>query len=198
MELTAHEPKSTTKTKKQQSHGLKTEVNIMMTTTTISVFLNTWANYNKNGADGGFWVDLPCNLDETLERLAASTGEEVDEMEAFINDFETEIKGLEISEYSNIEELNDLAESLDDLDEYDIEKIDAIMEAYGGTLENAIENIDEYTYYSGMTLEDVAYELVDERSELSEFAKRYFDYEAFARDLEIDGYYETSNGVICK
>lgn len=30
MELTAHEPKSSTKTKKQQSYGLKTEVNIMM------------------------------------------------------------------------------------------------------------------------------------------------------------------------
>lgn len=169
----------------------------MMTTTTISVFLNTWANYNENGADGGFWVELPCDLDNVMERLAKSTGEEVDEMEVFINDYETEIEGLEISEYDNIEELNELAEELEKLDEYDVEKIEAIMEAHGETLRNALDNIDNYTYYSGMTLEDVAYKLVEECYELSDFAKRYFDYEAFARDLGYDGYTETNNGVIC-
>lgn len=170
----------------------------MMTTTTISVFLNTWANYNENGADGGFWVELSCDLDDVLERLAESTGEEVDEMEVFINDYETEINGLEISEHENIEELNELADELKRLDEDDIEKIEAIIEADGGTLRDAIDEIDDYTYYSGMTLEDVAYELVEECYELPEFAKRYFDYEAFARDLGYDGYTETTNGVICK
>lgn len=170
----------------------------MMTTTTISVFLNTWANYNENGADGGFWVELPCDLDDVLERLAESTGEEVDEMEVFINDYDTEIEGLEISEYENIEELNELAEELKELDECDIEKIEAIMESRGGTLRNAIDSIDNYTYYSGMTLIDVAYELVEECYDLPDFAKQYFNYEAFARDLGYDGYTETTNGVICK
>lgn len=169
----------------------------MMTTTTISVFLNTWVNYNENGADGGFWVELPCDLDNVMERLAKSTGEEVDEMEVFINDYETEIEGLEIAECDNIEELNELAEELEKLDEYDVEKIEAIMEAHGETLRNALDNIDNYTYYSGMTLEDVAYELVEECYELSDFAKQYFDYKAFARDLGCDGYTETNNGVIC-
>lgn len=170
----------------------------MMTTTTISVFLNTWSNYNENGADGGFWVELPCDLDDVLERLAESTGEEVDEMEVFINDYDTEIEGLEISEYENIEELNELAEELKELDECDIEKIEAIMESRGGTLRNAIDSIDNYTYYSGMTLIDVAYELVEECYDLPDFAKQYFNYEAFARDLGYDGYTETTNGVICK
>lgn len=159
--------------------------------------MNTWANYNENGADGGFWVKLPCDLDNVMERLAKSTGEEVDEMEVFINDCEAEIEGLEISEYDNIEELNELAEDLENLDEDDVEKIEAIMEAHGETLRNAFDNIDNYTYYSGMTLEDVAYELVEESYELSDFAKQYFDYEAFARDLGYDGYIETTNGVIC-
>lgn len=165
---------------------------------TISVFLNTWANYNENGADGGFWVDLPCNLDEAMERLAKSTGEEVDEMEVFINDYETEINGLEISEHESLDELNELAEELERLDEYDLEKIEAIIEACGGTLRDAINNIDDYTYYSGMTLEEVAEELVTECYNLPDFALRYFDYEAFARDLSFDGYTETANGVICR
>ena len=56
----------------------------MTKTALIAVFLNTWGNYNENGADGGFWVNLPCNLDEVLEKLAKSTGEEIDEMEVFI------------------------------------------------------------------------------------------------------------------
>lgn len=169
-----------------------------MTTTTIkiAVFLNTWGNYNENGADGGFWVDLPCNLDEVLEQLAESTGEEVDEMEVFINDTDIDGINLEISEYDSIENLNEIAEQLQDLDEYDIEKICAICEAYNNDIQEAIENIDSYTYYANMTLEDVAYELVDECYDLPEFAKTYFDYAAFARDLGFDGYTETENGVI--
>ena len=167
----------------------------MMKTTLISVFLNTWKNYNENGADGGFWVELPCNLDEVLERLAESTGEDVDEMEVFINDYETDINGLEISENSNISALNETAEELESLDEYDLEKLEAILESDGGSLENALENIDCYEYYSNTTLENLAYEFVEEMN-LPEFAQRYFDYEAFARDLGFDGYTETENGVI--
>lgn len=168
----------------------------MMKTTLISVFLNTWKNYNENGADGGFWVELPCNLDEVLERLAESTGEDVDEMEVFINDFETEINGLDISENTNISDLNETAEELESLDEYDLEKLEAILESDGGSLENALENIDDYTFYANMSLEDVAYEIVDECYDLPEIAQRYFDYAAFARDLGFDGYTETENGVI--
>ena len=168
----------------------------MTKTTLISVFLNTWGNYNENGADGGFWVELPCDIDEALEQLASSTGEEVDEMEVFINDFETDINGLEISENTNISDLNDLAERLEALDKYDLEKLEAILEADGGSLENALDNIDDYTYYANMSLEDVAYEIVDEYYDLPEFAQRYFDYAAFARDLSFDGYTETDNGVI--
>lgn len=40
----------------------------MNTTTAIRIFLNTWKNYNENGADGGFWIDLPCDIDEALEK----------------------------------------------------------------------------------------------------------------------------------
>ncbi len=171
----------------------------MTKTAMISVYLNTWGNYNENGADGGFWVDLPCNLSETLKQLAESTGERLEDMEVFVNDYDTDFNGVEISEDSNLSELNELAEQLAELDESDIEKLGAILEADGGTLENALENLDNYTYYSGMTLLDVAYELVEEcYSNLPEIALRYFDYEAYARDLGFDGYTETSNGVVCR
>lgn len=168
------------------------------TTTLISVFLNTWSNYNKNGADGGIWVDLPCNLDEVLEQLASSTGEDVAEMEVFVGDYTSELEGVEISEYTSVSDLNDLAEQVEALDEYDLEKLEAILEANGGSFENALNDIDDYIYYSNMSLLDVAYEIVDECYDLPEIAQRYFDYEAFARDLSFDGYTETENGVICR
>ena len=170
----------------------------MMTTTLISVFLNTWGNYNENGADGGFWIELPCNLDEVLERLAASTGEDVDKMEVFINDFETEISGLEISENTDISDLNDLAEQLESLNEYELEKLEAILESDGGSLENALDNIDDYIYYSNMSLEDVASEMIDEGvfGDIPDSIINYIDTSAIARDLGYDGYTETENGVI--
>ena len=172
----------------------------MMTTTLISVFLNTWGNYNENGADGGFWVELPCNLDEVLERLAASTGEDVDEMEVFINDFETEINGLEISENTDISDLNDIAEQLETLDECDLEKLEAILEAEGGSVEDALENMDDYIYYSNMSLEDVVYEMITEGvfGDIPDSIINYIDTSAIARDLSCDGYTETKSGVICR
>ena len=100
------------------------------------------------------------------------------------------------SENTNISDLNDLAERLEALDKYDLEKLEAILEADGGSLENALDNMDDYTYYANMSLEDVAYEIVDECYDLPEIAQRYFDYAAFARDLGFDGYTETENGVI--
>ena len=169
-----------------------------MTTTLISVFLNTWGNYNENGADGGFWVELPCNLDEVLERLAASTGEDVDEMEVFINDFETEISGLEISENTDISDLNDIAEQLESLDKYDLEKLEAILEADGESLENALDNMDDYIFYANQSLEDVASEMIDEGvfGDIPDSIINYIDISAIARDLGYDGYIETENGVI--
>ena len=168
----------------------------MTKTVLISVFLNTWRNYNENGADGGFWVNMPCNIEETLEKLAKSTGEEIDEMEVFINDYETDINGLEIGEHTDLETLNETAEQLEALDDYDIEKLESILEADGGSLEDALENMDDYTFYAHMSLEDVAYEIVEECYNLPDFALQYFDYAAFARDLGFDGYTETDNGVI--
>lgn len=165
------------------------------TMTKLSVFLNTWGNYNENGADNGFWVDLPCNLSETLERLATSTGEDRDEMEVFINNFDTEINGLEISECDSISKLNELAEALEKLDEYDLEKIEAILEVEGGDFMEILESLDNYEYYSGVTLEELAWEFVEDMG-LPEVALNYFDIEKFARDLSYDNYTETTNGVL--
>ena len=64
-------------------------------------------------------------------------------------------------------------------------------------MEYALRNHDDVIYYSDMTLEDVAYDLVEEGcfGELSETIKGYLDYEKLARDLSIDGYTENTKGT---
>ena len=44
----------------------------------LKLFVNTWGNYNENGADGGQWINIPMEEDdlrETLERIAESIGD---------------------------------------------------------------------------------------------------------------------------
>ena len=37
----------------------------------LNIFVNTWRNYNENGADGGEWITLPMDPDELQNKLQA-------------------------------------------------------------------------------------------------------------------------------
>lgn len=167
----------------------------------LNIFVNTWGNYNQNGADGGQWITLPMDeveLKEVLGNIAALMGDE--DPEWAIHDYEwtTEIDLDEISEYANILEVNELCNTLDSLEEWEAEEIAAAVEAYGYTFAEALERQQRgcFIFYKGMDMEEVAEELINDCYNLPEIALRYFDYEAFARDLGFDGYTETKYGVI--
>ena len=168
----------------------------------LNIFVNTWGNYNENGADGGQWITLPMDaeeLEEVLENIAALMGD--NDPEWAIHDYEwtTEIELDEISEHDNIFDINERCNEFASLDEYEAEEIAAAVEAYGYTFTEAYERQQRgcFIFYRGMDIEEVAEEIIDECYDLPEFAMRYFDYEAFARDLGFDGYTETKYGVIC-
>lgn len=171
----------------------------MTNTINIEIFVNTWKNYNINGAYGGSWLPLPLDPDylvEFLNKIATELGD--DDPEWAIHDVSVDGLDLDISEYDDILELNDLVNELCDLDEYDIEVVAAYIEATGNTLREALDELDDLVYYPGYTLEDVAYEMVNEYySKGDPFLLRYFDYAALARDLSYDDFCETSTGVIC-
>ena len=67
----------------------------------LNIFINTWGNYNENGADGGEWITLPMDADK-LEDVLNMLAEELeeDDPEFFINDYEwtTEIEPRAIDE----------------------------------------------------------------------------------------------------
>lgn len=170
----------------------------------LNLFVNTWGNYNEHGADGGQWVTLPMDpdeLEEVLENIAERMGD--NDPEWFINDHEwtSEMELGDVGEMDSIEEWNELCNEADSLQEWEAEEIAAAVEAFGYTFAEALEKQQRgcFIFYNGMDLADVAAELADEwlnSKAIPDFVARYFDYDAFARDLGFDGYEETRYGVI--
>jgi antirestriction protein len=169
----------------------------------LNIFVNTWGNYNENGADGGEWITLPMDpetLEAELKKISDAMGDF--DPEYCIHDYEwtTEIEPREISEMENIDELNEELQELDGLDEWDQKEIAAAMEAFGYEFKEAHERQQRgcFIFYAGQDLQEVAESIADDcyLYNAPEFLARYFDYDAFARDLSFDGYTETSHGVI--
>ena len=167
----------------------------------LNLFANTWGNYNENGADGGEWITLPMDseeLKEVLGNIAKAMGD--NDPEWFINDYEwtTEIDLGEVHEMDSIHKWKDLCNEAYTLQEWEAVEIVAAIEAWGYTFAEAMERQQRgcFSFYHGMDLEEVAEELVNDCYDLPEFALRYFDFKAFARDLSFDGYTETKYGVI--
>jgi len=170
----------------------------------LNIFVNTWGNYNENGADGGEWISLPMDQEELEVKLKAIAQAMNDnDPEWAIHDYEwvSEIELEEIGEYIDIAQLNARCNEAAELEEYELEEIAAAIEAFGYGFWQAMEKQQEgsFVFYKGQDLEDVAYELVEEcyfTNETPDIFKTYFDYKAFARDLGFDGYVETKYGVI--
>ena len=163
----------------------------------IEVFLTNLGKYNE-GYLIGEWLELPASqqeIDETMAKIGIN--EEYEEW--FITDYETDIEGVEVGEYSNLDELNEIAEQLDELEEDAQKAIQAMLldgYTFNETLEKA-SNGDYAIYYDCDNMTDVAYEIVEEcgyLNDVPETIARYFDYEAFGRDLEIEGKFYNIDG----
>lgn len=163
----------------------------------FSVFVENGSVY-RDGGMLGVWFELPMSDDEMESKFAeigiAYHDDLVLNKDYVITDFENNID-YEVGDYEPIDLLNDLAYRLEDVQ--CMEWLTAYMDETGESLDEAIEHYEyNSVWYDGMTLEEVAEEFVDNTENLSEFARRYFDYEALARDLCIDGYVEYDGGVL--
>lgn len=163
----------------------------------IRIYLTNLGKYNE-GELVGKWIDLPTinGFDEDLKEIGIN--EEYEEW--FITDYETDIDGLKISEYSNIEELDELAKNLEDLLYYEKEVIEAlIFEGY--TLEDALDKKDDcMIYYNCNDMEDVAREYIEQcglLNDVSDILQNYFDFEAYGRDMSYEGHFVFTNYGNC-
>ena len=170
----------------------------------LNLFVNTWGNYNQNGADGGEWITLPMDpaeLAEVLATIAEAMGDR--DPEWAIHDYEwtCEFELGDVHETDSITDWNNLCNEAYSLEEWEAEEIAAAVEAWGYSFREALERQQRgcFTFYPGQDLEEVAEHIADEcyLYDAPEFLARYFDFELFARDLSFDGYTETKYGVIC-
>lgn len=154
----------------------------------IKVFVTNLGKYNE-GELIGEWLDLPATDDDIaalLDRIGINERYE----EYFITDCETDIEGLDIGEYESLDDLNDVAAQIMDLDDSDIECIEAMLKN-GSTFDEALAGYSDCTIWPGcLDMTDVAYAIADITGLLDEIPERlrfYFDYEAYGRDLGIEG-----------
>lgn len=163
----------------------------------LRIYLTNLGKYNE-GELIGKWVDLPTTngFEEHLEEIGINEEHE----EWFITDYETDITGLTIGEYDNIEELDELAETLEDLQDYDKEVIEALI-SEGYSLEDALEKKDDcIVYYNCNDMTDVAEQYAEETGLLDsipENLRYYFDFEAYGRDMGIEGTFVFTNNGNC-
>lgn len=161
----------------------------------IRLFMNTWANYNENGADGVITPTGWMSLDEAEEYA-----EKYEEYEPFINDTDNVPKALDVDEYSNIPETIDMLRRYEDFDDTQKEVFAALIDD-GYDVDEAFRIVDDgdYFYVEGDTDTDLAYNYIDGLGSIEaldrDTLERYFDYEAFGRDLAYD-FIATENGYV--
>lgn len=162
----------------------------------IDAYITNLGKYNE-GELCGEYLKLPAEKADVQALLARIGVDGVLYEEVFITDYETDVDGLckYMGEYESVDELNYLAALLDDMDDYEFEKFVAAVQ-YGEhtssvkDLINLTENLDNYTFYPGVeNEEDLGRYCIDELSalEIPEHLENYFDYEAYGRDIHLDG-----------
>lgn len=154
----------------------------------MQVYIANLGKYNE-GELVGAWFTPPIDIDEVAERI----GLNVEYEEYAIHDYELP---FEIDEYTPVEEINRLCAMVEELDYPINEEIHALMGCYS-SLEELYDHKEDIIQYSDCNdMTDVAYHLIDECGILGEIPDKlrsYIDYEAYGRDLEMEGHFITTN-----
>ena len=161
----------------------------------LEAYITNLGKYNE-GQLVGETLKFPTTTEEVQALLKRIGVDGVCYEEIFITDFDSDVLGLHehLGEYENIDELNYLAALLSDMDQSDLEKFEAVIDAgeYTGSVKDLInltQNLDCFEFYSGIhSEEDLGrmYILDFESMTVPEHLIDYIDYEAYGRDVRIN------------
>ena len=161
----------------------------------INVYITNLGKYNE-GHLIGKWLELPAS-DEEIEKVLKEIGiDGVIYEEYFFTDWEV-IEGIEINEYSSLQELNEIAETLESLNEEDLKICQCLMKNENCSLDEAMEKKEERIIINlekDTTMDEysnLAYSYIDEiYGDVNKLSKetlaRYFDFKRFGHELSFD------------
>ena len=168
----------------------------------FEAFITNLGKYNE-GALIGEWVSFPATPEEVkkaLEKIGIGAKDEFGNVyeEWFITDYNCDVDGLakniNFGEYENLDELNYLASKIGELNSYELEKFQAVLEVsdYTGSVKDIINltgNLDKYDIYPDVkNCEDLGIYYVDELElvKVPDELRYYIDYESYGRDIALD------------
>lgn len=163
----------------------------------IKGYITNLGKYNE-GELIGKWIDFPISNDK-LQNVLSEIGINEEYEEWFFTDYEGDYPrciSYLLTEYTSVQTLNKLALALDKVCSAGVqEQFIAFME-YGNSVANACANAIKGNglYIKGSDHSALAHFYIDETGGVEnlsdETLQRYFDYEAFGRDVRIEHYNE--------
>ena len=169
----------------------------------MEIYITDLAAYN-NGHLIGEWVSLPMDEDdlnfkvEEILSLGAEVCGDIEHEEVFFTDYECDY--MEIGEYDNIYHLNEIAVKMERMNEH-FKKMTKFLLSNNlvRNLNEAIEEAENVIIHENSTMEDIAYEYVNECYDLGSLPSiisSNIDYKSIAYDMETEGRYFEVDGDI--
>lgn len=159
----------------------------------IRAYVTNLGKYNE-GEVVRKWINLPIEEKEFKEVLNEIGVDGENYKEYFFSDYiYNNIENLNLSKHENIEDLNEIAENLESLRDYEIDVFNAIAQCFG--VGYALDfDIDDYNLYTDITNNEelgryYADEVYFDDIKTGSILHNYIDYEQFGHDiaLELDG-----------
>ena len=173
----------------------------------IKGYITNLGKYNE-GELIGKWIEFPISDDELQQVLKEIGCCYTDENgrrhnimyeEFFFTDWECEIP-FDFGEFPSISEVNDIAERVEALKDYEQDVLGVILEEHTSDVDEALRIVEDCNYrtWDGCdNMADVANAMADEYGYLNDIPERfqcYIDWKAWGRDLGFKGIFLEGNG----
>lgn len=156
----------------------------------LRVYVANLGKYNE-GELVGEWLDLPATdkeIENCMKNIRVAEGSDYEEYA--IHDYECDIDGVKISEYTPLDYANELAERLESID--DEEAFAALLDYHNGNISEALDTYEseDYNFYEGVSdheeLGMYLYDndLLDAAYYADAICPSYLDYDAIGRDVD--------------